>query len=55
MDYTHQIDNTLIKIVLNSVQDGDFEVIKQNKVKFNLDMNLLVDKESQQNAFFLWH
>ncbi len=52
MDYTHQIDNTLIKIVLNSVQDGDLEVIKQNKVKFNLDMNLLVDKESQQNAFF---
>ena len=42
----------LIKIVLNSVQDGDLEVIKQNKVKFNLDMNLLVDKESQQNAFF---
>ena len=52
MDYTHQIDNTLIKIVLNSVQDGDLSVIKQNAIKFNLDMNLLVDKDSQQNAFF---
>jgi ankyrin repeat protein len=52
MDYPHQIDNTLIKIVLNSVQDGDLSVIKQNAIKFNLDMNLLVDKDSQQNAFF---
>ena len=48
----HQIDNTLIKIVLNSVQDGDLSVIKQNAQKFNLDMNKLIEKENNQNAFF---
>ena len=48
----HQIDNTLIKIVLNSVQDGDLSVIKQNVQKFNLDMNKLIEKENNQNAFF---
>ena len=48
----HQIDNTLIKIVLNSVQDGDLSVIKQNVQKFNLNMNLLIEKDNNQNAFF---
>ena len=48
----HQIDNTLIKIVLNSVQDGDLSVIKQNVQKFSLDMNKLIEKENNQNAFF---
>ena len=53
MEYPlHQIDNTLIKIVLNSVQDGDLSAIKQNVIKFNLNMNLLIEKDSQQNAFF---
>ena len=49
---SHQIDNTLIKIVLNSVQDGDLSVIKQNAQKFSLDMNKLIEKENNQNAFF---
>lgn len=48
----HQIDNTLIKIVLNSVQDGDLSVIKQNVQKFSLNMNLLIEKDNNQNAFF---
>lgn len=54
MDYqiTHQIDSTLIKMVLNSVQDGDLNIIKSNIEKYNLNMNLLIDKENQQNAFF---
>lgn len=54
MDFSlnHQIDGTLIKMVLNSVQDGDLSVIKQNAEKYNLDMNLLIEKENQQNAFF---
>ena len=47
-----QIDGTLVKMVLNSVQDGDLATIKQNCEKFSLDMNLLIDKENQQNAFF---
>ena len=50
--YNSQIDGTLVKIVLNSVQDGDLATIKQNCIKFNLDMNLLIDKENQQNALF---
>ena len=55
MEYPlHQIDNTLIKIVLNSVQDGDLSAIKQNVIKFNLNMNLLIEKDSQQNAFFFY-
>ena len=35
MDFSlnHQIDGTLIKMVLNSVQDGDLSVIKQNAEK----------------------
>ena len=49
---SHQIDNTLIKMVLRSVQDGDLNAIKQNAEKYNLNMNLLIDKENQQNSFF---
>ena len=54
MDYSmnSQVDGTLVKIMLNSVQDGDLATIKQNCERFNLDMNLLIDKENQQNAFF---
>ena len=48
----HQFDNTLVKIVLNSVQDGDLNVIKQNSERYNLNMNLLIEKDNQQNAFF---
>ena len=49
---SHQIDNTLIKMILNSVQKGDLNAIKQNAEKYNLNMNLLIDKENNQNAFF---
>ena len=54
MEYSSnsQIDGTLVKMVLNSVQDGDLATIKQNIYRYNLDMNLLIDKENQQNAFF---
>ena len=49
---THQIDDTLIKMILNSVQDGDLEKIKSNIMKFNINMNSLIDRVNQQNAFF---
>ena len=49
---THQKDETLIKMILNSVQDGDLEKIKSNIIKFNVNMNSLIDKVNQQNAFF---
>ena len=53
MDYSlYQNDNTTVKVVLNAVQDGDLEVIKQNAQKFHFNMNTLIEKESQQNAFF---
>ena len=54
MEYSanSQIDGTLVKMVLNSVQDGDLAIIKQNCERYNLDMNLLIDKENNQNAFF---
>ena len=49
---THHIDDTLIKMILNSVQDGDLEKIKANIMKFNINMNSLIDRVNQQNAFF---
>ena len=54
MEYSsnNQIDSTLVKMMLNSVQVGDLATIKQNCDKYRLDMNLLIDKENQQNAFF---
>ena len=54
MNYSmsHQLDSTTIKMILNSIQDGDLEKIKSNIAKYNVNMNLLIDKENQQNAFF---
>ena len=54
MNYSisHQLDSTTIKMILNSIQDGDLEKIKSNITKYNVNMNLLIDKENQQNAFF---
>ena len=54
MNYSmsHQLDSTTIKMILNSIQDGDLEKIKTNITKYNVNMNLLIDKENQQNAFF---
>jgi hypothetical protein len=49
---SHQKDETLIKMILNSVQDGDLEKIKSNIVKYNVNMNSLIDRVNQQNAFF---
>ena len=49
---THQKDETLVKMILNSVQDGDLEKIKSNIMKYNVNMNSLIDTVNQQNAFF---
>ena len=55
MDFSlnHQIDGTLIKMVLNSVQDGDLSVIKQNAEKYNLDMNFINRKRKPAKCIFL--
>ena len=47
-----QIDITLIKMMLKSIQEGDINLIKQNIQKYNLNMKLLIDTENHQNAFF---
>ena len=38
-----QIDITLIKMMLKSIQEGDINLIKQNIQKYNLNMKLLID------------
>ena len=48
----NQIDNTLVKMILKSITEGDLNLIKSYIQKYNLDMKLLIDKENQQNAFF---
>ena len=51
MDST-QIDSTLVKMILGSIKEGDLQTIKQNISKFNQDINLLKDIQTEQNAFF---
>ncbi len=51
MDST-QIDSTLVKMILSSIKEGDLPTIKQNISKFNQDINLLKDQQTEQNAFF---
>ena len=46
------MDETLTKMILNSVQDGDLEKIKSNIKNYKVDMNTLIDKINHQNAFF---
>lgn len=47
-----QVDSTLVKMILSSIKEGDLSVIKSNIAKYNLDIKLLKDSQSEQNAFF---
>lgn len=47
-----QIDTTLTKMILISIQNGDLEEIKNNISKYSLDLKLLKDQDNEQNAFF---
>lgn len=49
---TNQIDPTLCKKILNSIQEGDLSVIKSDLEKYNIDLKLLKDLQKDQNAFF---
>ena len=51
-NFKPQIDSTLIKMILKSIEDGDIEVIKNYVSKYSLDLKMLIDQESEQNAFF---
>ena len=48
----HIIDNATIKQILKSVQEGDLQKIQSYITKYNINMNYIIDKENQQNAFF---
>lgn len=47
-----QIDSTLVKMMLKSIQEGDINVIKSNITKYSLDLKMVKDYENEQNAFF---
>ena len=46
------IDNSIVKLILKSVQDGDLQQIQSLIQEYNVNMNYIIDKENQQNAFF---
>lgn len=47
-----QIDSTLVKMLLSSIKDGDLKVIKNSISKYSLDLKLLKDAQTDQNAYF---
>ena len=47
-----QIDPTLCKMILNSVQEGDLTKIQSNLEKYCIDVTALKDVQKNQNAFF---
>lgn len=49
---SNQIDPTLCKMILNSVQEGDLSKIQSNLEKYCIDLKALKDKQKDQNAFF---
>ena len=48
----NQIDQTLCKMILNSVLEGDLSKIQSNLEKYNIDLKALKDIQKEQNAFF---
>ena len=47
-----QIDSTLIKMILTSIKEGDLTAIKNKLAQYNIDLRLLKDSQTEQNAFF---
>ena len=47
-----QIDSTLVKMILTSIKEGDLTAIKNKLVQYNIDLRLLKDSQTEQNAFF---
>ena len=48
----HSIDNNVVKEILKSVQEGNLETIQSYIDKYKVNMNYIIDKDNQQNAFF---
>lgn len=47
-----QIDSTLVKMILTSIKEGDLTAIKNKLTQYNIDLKLLKDSQTEQNAFF---
>ena len=47
-----QIDSTLVKMILTSIKEGDLTAIKNKLAQYNIDLRLLKDSQTEQNAFF---
>lgn len=47
-----QIDSTLVKMILTSIKEGDLAAIKNKLAQYNIDLKLLKDSQTEQNAFF---
>ena len=52
MEDEYKIDTTLTKMILNSIEEGDLQTIKNNIEKNNIDIKSLKDISKDQNAFF---
>ena len=49
---SRQIDSTLVKMILTSIKEGDLTAIKNKLEQYNIDLRLLKDSQTEQNAFF---
>jgi len=49
----NQVDPTLCKMILNSIEEGDLEKIQANLEKYSIDIQALIDPLKGQNAFFM--
>ena len=47
-----QIDSTLVKMILTSIKERDLTAIKNKLAQYNIDLRLLKDSQTEQNAFF---
>ena len=47
-----QIDSTLVEMILTSIKEGDLAAIKNKLAQYNIDLKLLKDSQTEQNAFF---
>ena len=48
-----QVDPTLCKMILNSIEEGDLTKIQANLEKYSIDIKALKDPVKEQNAFFM--
>ena len=47
-----QLNSTLVKIILESIKEGDLGVIKSHITSNNLNIKNLIDTQTGQNGYF---